>query len=85
MHKSNPHKDIWDQKDEEAIAAEYTGEYLDGKKHGKGTMIYPDGSKYIGQWKEGYRHGHGLYTYANGDKVCFVFLFKYLLLVLSLN
>ena len=29
--------------------ARYVGEYVQGKKHGNGTMIYPDGSKYEGK------------------------------------
>jgi len=63
--------DIWGVKDETSVQATYTGEYRDGKRHGKGTMIYPDGSKYVGEWKDGLRHGHGLYIYPNGDKVCY--------------
>ena len=31
----------------------YVGEWKDGKKHGKGTMTFPDGSKYVGEWKDG--------------------------------
>jgi hypothetical protein len=32
-----------------ASGAVYNGEYRMGKKHGKGTFIYSDGSKYIGK------------------------------------
>jgi hypothetical protein len=28
----------------------YSGEYLNGKKHGIGTNIWSDGSKYEGYW-----------------------------------
>lgn len=32
--------------------ARYIGEYMDNKKHGNGTFIYPDGSKYEGKQLE---------------------------------
>ncbi|MBJ26745.1 MAG: hypothetical protein CL567_03685 [Alphaproteobacteria bacterium] len=31
----------------------YYGEFLDGKKHGKGTEVRFDGSKYVGKWVKG--------------------------------
>ncbi len=63
----SPTTDRWAGKHSGAM---FTGEYVDGKKHGTGTMVYPDGSKYVGQWASDKRHGHGVYTYVNGDKVC---------------
>lgn len=63
--------DRWASKDDQSeVYAQYEGEYKDGKRHGMGTMTYPDQSKYIGQWVDNKRHGHGVYTYINGDKVC---------------
>ncbi|CAF1204981.1 unnamed protein product [Didymodactylos carnosus] len=35
--------------------------------HGKGTFIYPDGSKYEGEWNENVREGYGKYSYPNND------------------
>ncbi len=45
---------------------EYNGYYREGKYHGKGTMIYADGSFYDGEWFNGKKHGHGTNTYPNG-------------------
>ena len=28
----------------------YTGEWKDGKHHGKGTLLLPNGAKYLGEW-----------------------------------
>jgi hypothetical protein len=44
----------------------YTGEYLDGKRHGFGTFVYDDGSRYEGQWFQNLKHGQGKYTSATG-------------------
>ena len=44
----------------------YEGEKRDGKKHGRGTMRYPDGGVYEGEWKDNQRHGSGTYRYASG-------------------
>ena len=46
---------------------QYTGSYLNGRKHGEGTFHYPDGSKYEGYWINDLRHGYGKYSYQNGD------------------
>jgi len=36
----------------------YEGEFLLGKKHGKGTMTYPDGKVKKGKWKDDkYKNG----------------------------
>ena len=39
----------------------------DGKRHGKGKVIYSDGSSYKGEWKEGLRDGTGTLKLRNGD------------------
>ena len=36
--------------------------------HGKGTMIWEDGSKYTGDFKEGRIEGFGTRTFVNGDE-----------------
>ncbi|KAM4635180.1 MORN repeat-containing protein 3 [Polymixia lowei] len=42
---------------------EYTGEWLDNKKHGKGTQVWmKDGAIYDGDWKCGKRDGYGTYS-----------------------
>jgi hypothetical protein len=48
--------------------AEYRGETLNNKPHGKGSVTWPDGSRYSGDWKEGLFHGEGTFTWTNGDK-----------------
>jgi radial spoke head protein 1 len=32
---------------------------------GRGTVVYPDGSRYVGTWKRGLREGRGTITFAN--------------------
>ena len=31
--------------------SKYTGDLKNGKQHGQGTIVHPDGSKYFGKWK----------------------------------
>eukprot|EP00948_MAST-09A_sp_MAST-9A-sp1_P003568 g3568.t1 len=38
----------------------YDGEWVDGKRHGRGTMVYRDGSKYVGEYENGLFHGFGV-------------------------
>lgn len=45
----------------------YMGHYVNNKKNGQGTFMYPDGAKYEGSWKDDLRHGFGSYSYTNGD------------------
>ena len=45
----------------------YRGNWLDGKKHGQGTMVWDDGSKYEGGWVLDEFNGDGTYYYNNGD------------------
>ena len=40
--------------EEDAI---YDGEWLDGKKHGNGKQVWPNGDVYDGQWSENFAHG----------------------------
>ena len=46
----------------------YTGDFVGGKAHGKGTWVGEKGDKYVGDWKDDKKHGQGTCTYANGDK-----------------
>ena len=47
---------------------DYTGDLVDGKRHGYGTERWPDGRQYVGQWHNGTRHGLGMVTWPNGQK-----------------
>ena len=48
--------------------SKYSGEFKDGKYHGKGTIINAAGDKYIGGWNKGKFFGEGTLTRSNGDK-----------------
>ncbi|MFT5823520.1 MAG: hypothetical protein ACI8ZM_004782 [Crocinitomix sp.] len=45
----------------------YTGERVEGKRQGKGTFLWPDGTKYIGQWMDNKRFGYGEYYPIDGS------------------
>jgi len=45
----------------------YEGDYLDGKRSGKGVYRYADGAVYEGDWLDGKMSGKGVYRYADGD------------------
>lgn len=38
----------------------YEGDYIDGRKEGKGKYVWPDGSYYEGEWRENKINGHVL-------------------------
>ncbi|MGA7749044.1 MAG: hypothetical protein WCA63_02750 [Gallionella sp.] len=44
----------------------YRGDFLDGKKHGKGIKVMPNGDRYTGDFRDDYRDGQGIYVW--GDK-----------------
>ena len=44
---------------------QYTGNFLNDKKEGKGELVWPDGKKYDGDWKNGRQHGEGYETCAS--------------------
>ena len=46
----------------------YYGEFKDGKKDGKGEMLYANGTIYIGDFKDDKRNGQGVYVFVNGHK-----------------
>jgi hypothetical protein len=52
---------------DEPFKQEYTGDWKHGRKHGIGTMTYPNGESYSGYWHQGKRQGRGAYRYKNGD------------------
>ena len=51
-----------------AAGARYDGELNDdGNRHGKGRIVYIDGSTYEGDWKNGLRDGFGEQKYKDGS------------------
>ena len=46
----------------------YTGDFKDGKRHGRGRYIYPNGDTYDGYWVDDIRQGEGKLTYDNDSK-----------------
>tara|TARA_B110000967_G_C18622807_1_gene429660 strand:+ start:84 stop:704 length:621 start_codon:yes stop_codon:yes gene_type:complete len=51
-------------KTNEAVA--YTGEWLNGEWHGKGTITYTDGETYTGEFYENERRGQGKCVWPSG-------------------
>ncbi len=45
----------------------YEGDWFDGEKQGKGTMIWKNGDKYVGNWKNNKQDGQGNYYWADGS------------------
>lgn len=45
----------------------YKGNFVDGKRHGHGTMYYKTGDKYVGDFANNKRHGNGKIERKNGD------------------
>ena len=49
----------------------YEGEWVNGIRQGKGTLVWNNGYKFIGYWKDGLRNGKGTLYWDNGAKqVC---------------
>lgn len=48
---------------------ESEGEWVDGKRCGILTSIWPDGTKYIGNWEDDKRVGRGTYYFTDGTVV----------------
>lgn len=45
----------------------YTGEFKQGKKHGKGIYYYTSQNKYMGEWLNDLKEGEGKLSFFNGD------------------
>ena len=45
----------------------YTGEFLDGLRHGKGVHCFSNGDVYDGEWVKGIWTGTGKYTWSSGE------------------
>ena len=46
----------------------YTGEYVNGTRHGKGKFVFASGNYYDGEWADGKYQGHGIYHWNDGDE-----------------
>jgi hypothetical protein len=46
----------------------YKGSYRDGKRSGRGTFLWSDGSKYTGEWANDMMEGYGTLTLPDGSK-----------------
>jgi len=45
----------------------YLGQWVNGKRTGKGYKTWQDGKEYIGSWVANRRSGHGVITWPSGD------------------
>jgi len=57
---------MWPEFDEAGRVC-YTGNWVDDKKSGFGTMTWKDGTSYEGFWVKGKREGNGVYTFPAGE------------------
>ena len=46
----------------------YLGQWVNGKKNGKGIQLGVDNSCYYGEWKNGVADGEGVLVHDNGDR-----------------
>nr|XP_019938537.1 PREDICTED: radial spoke head 10 homolog B2 [Paralichthys olivaceus] len=44
----------------------YTGDFVQGQRHGRGTFFYADGAIYEGEWRNDKKHGKGKFTSKDG-------------------
>ena len=45
----------------------YIGDFVDGKRTGKGNLTWADGGNYVGDFVDGKIEGEGIYTPAYGE------------------
>lgn len=45
--------------------AVYYGEIINGKRHGRGIMLYDNSRVYEGSWENDYKHGEGFEKFPN--------------------
>lgn len=48
-------------------SAEYDGHWLNGERHGFGSMKWPDGATYQGEWQANKAWGKGRFQHCDGD------------------
>ncbi len=61
---------------------EYSGDFINDKRHGHGIMTWPDGRQFDGQWFNGKQEGEGNFTntegisrrgtWKDGQRVCWI-------------
>ena len=44
----------------------YTGQVVNGRRHGRGTLTWPSGDIYEGDWRDDKQNGKGKYTWPDG-------------------
>jgi len=62
----NGHGTLW-VLDGKKLRREYTGEWINDKKSGRGTMYFKNEDRYDGYWLNDLPHGEGRMIYHNGD------------------
>ena len=45
----------------------YKGEMQNGKKHGKGIYLFPNGERYEGEWANDQINGQGTFYFSDGS------------------
>ena len=51
-----------------ADGSKYSGDIVNGKRHGLGIYFWPTGHKYMGEWRHSKIHGRGIFIWPNGNK-----------------
>lgn len=51
--------------DKSGDVSSYRGDFLAGKKHGKGIKVMPNGDRYTGDFLDDYRDGRGVYVWSD--------------------
>lgn len=46
--------------------ARFSGQFVDGRIHGQGTIVFSNGDRYTGDWKDHHREGQGELFFADG-------------------
>lgn len=65
----NPNSKGHSAKDDDLVTVKkYNGDTKNGKRHGRGIYMYPNGDIYDGGWRKSRRYGYGVYTYSDGRR-----------------
>merc|ERR1711907_831488 len=58
------------QEIEHEDGSKYSGEFVDGKRHGHGVFLFANSvGTYEGQFSEGQAHGTGVFTWPSGGRI----------------
>ena len=49
-------------------SGDYEGDWKDGKRTGRGVLVWADGGRYEGDFRDGRGHGRGVKVWANGGR-----------------